>query len=100
MTEKCSLATVLHFTVLQITTFVCTVPIDNFRTINTDHFVRIIAIDNVCLHYSPFTFYECPIRNDIFCMHNFWTIEVDNLWMANNKIFLWTILNDILCALL
>ena len=30
MTEKCSLATVLHCTLLQITTVVCIVAIDNF----------------------------------------------------------------------
>ena len=42
MTEKCSLATVLHCTVLQITTFVCIVAIDNF--------ICIIVIDHFCVH--------------------------------------------------
>ena len=54
MTEKCSLATELHCTVLKITTS-----------------VYIVAIDNVCMHYFPFTFSECPIENDIFGIHNF-----------------------------
>ena len=53
----------LLYALLQLTTFI--------RTITTDHFVRIIAVDNVCMHYFPFTFSECPIGNDIFGMHNF-----------------------------
>ena len=55
------------------------------QLVTTDHFVRIITVDNVCMHYFPFTFSECPIGNDIFGMPIFWTIEVANLWMATTK---------------
>ena len=98
MTEKCSLATVLHCTVLQITTFVCIVAIDNFYShyyywpFCTHHYSW------QCL-YALFSFY-------IFWMSHwkwhFWYAHLLNYWSCQplngyNKMFLWTILNDILC---
>ena len=98
MTEKCSLATVLHCTVLQITTFVCIVAIDNFYS----HYYYW----PFCMHhcswqclYALFSFY-------IFWMSHwkwhFWYADFLNYWSFQplngyNKMFLWTILNDILC---